>query len=78
MSEYLLNVDGQLELSDYSSIHDYIGIMGEKDKLTIVVDKKGAKDMNIICSMLKNESFTIASEEMEQKGKYYICAYKNK
>lgn len=78
MSEYRMDVEGELELSDYSSIHDYIGVLGGEDKLTIVVDKKGASDMNILCSMLINESFSISSEKKEHEGKYYISARKNK
>jgi len=78
MSEYRLDVEGKLELSDYSSIHDYIGVLGGEDKLTIVVDKKGAGDMNILCSMLINECFTIASEKKELEGKYYISAHRNR
>ena len=78
MSEYRMDVEGELELSDYSSIHDYIGVLGGEDKITIVVDKKGAKDMNILCSMLINESFSVASEKREFEGKYYISAYKRR
>ena len=78
MSEYRLDVQGELELSDYSSIHDYIGVIAGEDKLTIVVDKQGAGDMNILRSMLINECFSVSSEEKEQEGKYYISAYKNR
>ena len=78
MSEYRLDVQGELELSDYSSIHDYIGVIGGEDKLTIVVDKQGAGDMNILRSMLINECFSVSSEKKEQEGKYYISAYKNR
>jgi len=78
MSEYRLDVQGELKLSDYSSIHDYIGVIGGEDKLTIVVDKKGASDMNILCSMLINECFLVSSEKKDQEGKYYIFAHKSK
>jgi uncharacterized protein YebE (UPF0316 family) len=78
MSEYRLDVEGELELSDYSSIHDYIGVIEGEDKLTIVVDKKGAADRTILCSMLINECFIISSEKKECDGKYHICAYKKR
>jgi hypothetical protein len=78
MSEYRLDVQGELELSDYSSFHDYIEVIGGEDKLTIVVDKKGGSDMDILCSMLINQRFSVSSEKREQDGKYYISAYKNK
>ncbi len=31
MSDYKMNIYGQIRLSDYSSIHDYMGIIGPLD-----------------------------------------------
>lgn len=78
MSEYRLDVEGELEFNDYSCIHDYIGAIEVEDKLTIIVDKKRGVDMNILCNMLINDCFTISSEKKEREGKYFISAYKNR
>lgn len=38
MSEYNLDINGVINLSDYSSINDYIDVVGESDKLIININ----------------------------------------
>jgi len=77
MSEYRLDVTGNLQLSDYSNIHDYMGVVGESDKFTIVVDDN-SDNADILCSMLDNNNFNIISKGGYDNGKLYISAYRRK
>ncbi|OFI06930.1 hypothetical protein CLOACE_07240 [Clostridium acetireducens DSM 10703] len=74
MSEYFLNINGRLELSDYSSIYDYIDIVDKTDKLTINIDCNN-KDFDIIYVMLKNKKLSIDYKKVKGE-KYSIIAYK--
>ena len=71
MSEYRLDINGNMELSDYSSIQDYMRIIGAEDKVTISMKDNGS-ETKIICNMLKRENFNIQSVEEHKDGKYYI------
>jgi hypothetical protein len=74
LSEYFLNINGRLELSDYSSIYDYIDIVDKTDKLTINIDCNN-KDFDIIYVMLKNKKLSIDYKKVKGE-KYSIIAYK--
>ncbi|MCI1944656.1 hypothetical protein [Clostridium luticellarii] len=76
MSEYKMNIKGRIILEDYSSIYDYMSIIGKNDNLTIEIDGDG-DNREIICSMLKNKKFTISSNETYSGNIYYIKAFKN-
>ena len=45
MSEYRLDIVGDINLSDYSSIHDYMGIIEQNDKFTITSKMKNSEEM---------------------------------
>ena len=78
MSEYRLNIPGNINLSDYSSIHDYMGIISQNDKFTITSKMKSPEEMKILCEMLENNSFTIVNQGDTQNGEYYITAQKER
>lgn len=78
MSEYKLEVNGNIQLSDYSSIHDYMGLVGKEDKLTITVDGADLQNYQMICNILQNDDFMVSTKEAEINGKYYITAYKKR
>jgi len=78
MSEYRLDVTGNLQLSDYSNIHDYMGIISDDDKLTIAMEDNSSDNVGIICSMLQNNKFNISTQGGHGDGKYYIIAYRRR
>jgi hypothetical protein len=78
MSEYRLDVLGDINLSDYSSIHDYMGIIEENDKLTITSKMKNSEEVEILCEMLENNYFTVVAQGGKVNGDYYITAKKER
>lgn len=78
MSEYDLEILGDLNLSDYSSIHDYMGLVNFNDKVTITLHPSNFNESNIICNMLVNSDFNVISEGGKNNDKYYITAQKKK
>lgn len=78
MSEYCLNIIGDIELGDYSNIDDYISLISNEDRLTITLDKGNDMDKQLICSLLTNKNFQVCSCETCEDGKYHIIASKVK
>ena len=78
MPDYKMDVNGGLGLSDYSNIFDYMGVVDRNDNFTITLDSVDKNDINIITSMLKDSNFSILDEVVNQTGKYYINANKQK
>ena len=62
MSEYRLDLVSDISLSDYSSIHDYMGIIEQNDKFTITSKMKSPEEMKLLCKMLENNYFTIVAQ----------------
>lgn len=78
MSDYRLDITGEINLSTYSNIHDYMAIVGENDKVVITVQSGNRQNIDILCSLLKNEKFNINSEENDLNDKTSIFASKIK
>jgi len=78
MSEYRLDLVSDITLSDYSSIHDYMGIIEQNDKFTITLKMKSPEEMKILCKMLENNYFTIVTQGGTQNGEYYITSQKER
>jgi len=78
MSEYRLDIPGDINLSDYSSIHDYMGIIERNDKLIITSKMKNPEEMKILCKMLENSSFTVVNQGDIGNGEYYITSQKGR
>ncbi|WP_443662482.1 hypothetical protein [Clostridium sp.] len=78
MSEYRLDIPGNINLSDYSSIHDYMGVISQNDKFTITSKMKSYEEMRILCEMLENNSFTIVTQGDTKNGEYYITSQKER
>jgi hypothetical protein len=74
MSQYRLDVIGEIGLSDYSNINDYFELVDSDDKFTITFDKVSPENINIVCSMLKEKNFSIYSREEEKDGKTCLSA----
>lgn len=78
MSEYRLDILGDVNLSNYSSIHDYMGIIEQNDKFTITSKMKNSEEVEILCKMLENNYFTIVAQGGKENGQYFITAKKER
>lgn len=78
MSEYRLDIVGDIKLDDYSNIHDYMGIIEQNDKFTITSKMKNSEEVGILCKMLENNYFTIIDQRGLQNGQYSITSKKDR
>ncbi|MDU2492026.1 MAG: hypothetical protein E7D27_15850 [Clostridium celatum] len=78
MPDYKMDIRGNLGLSEYSDIYDYMGIVDKNDNFTITLDNSNKQHINIITSMLKESNFSILDEGINNLGDYYINANKYK
>lgn len=76
MCNYRMDIKGQIGLSDYSNIHDYIGLVHSSDNFTISINGVDKDNINIICSMLTDNKFVIHDKGYDNLGTYYINACK--
>lgn len=76
MSEYRLDVKGDLNLSDFSSIYDYIGIVDYNDNFTITLNHVKEENINIIYEMLERQNLKVINLEKNSDDIYYIKASK--
>lgn len=77
MSDYRLEISGTIGLSDYSNINDYMGIIGEDDKLTITIGSGETHNVDIISSILSRNGFEVAFKGGNDDGKYQISAFRH-
>lgn len=78
MSDYKMDINGGIGLSDYSNIHDYLGVVDVEDNFIITLNNSGANEINIINSILKHNYFCVWQEGYDEYGKYHIYSYKLK
>jgi methylmalonyl-CoA mutase cobalamin-binding subunit len=76
MSEYRLEVNGTIGLSDYSNINDYINIIGENDKVTITIGPGDGHNADIVTSILQHNGFEVTTKGGHDDGRYYITAFR--
>ena len=78
MSEYKLDIPGDINLSDYSSIHDYMGIIEKNDKFTITSKMNDPEEMKLLCEMLENNYFKVVTQGDQKNGQYYITSQRKR
>lgn len=76
MSDYSMDISGEIGLSDYSNIFDYLGIIDINDNFVIKINKSNRDDIDLINSMLSETKFVINYTEYDKQGNYYINANK--
>lgn len=76
MSDYRMHIKGNIGLSEYSNIHDYLGVVDKNDNFSITVETENNNEINIINSLLKDNRFRICEEGYDNMGVYHINAYK--
>ncbi|MEG0133623.1 MAG: hypothetical protein RR891_09840 [Clostridium sp.] len=74
MSDYKMNICGKIRLSDYSSIHDYMGVIGPSDNFHIEMNDTTEEDARVLCNILESDKFNILERGGIQSGTYYIQA----
>ena len=62
MSQYKLDIKGDINLSDYSNISDYIELIDLNDRFTVTFDKVDEEDINIIYSYFKKSFLYIQKQ----------------
>lgn len=78
MSEYRLEISGSVQLSDYSSIYDYMKLVDEDDKLTVTMDAENADNFELLIRVLQDNNFIVATKGGHDDGRYYISAVRSK
>ena len=76
MSDYKMDIKGYIGLSEFSNIYDYLGVVDKDDSFTMTVDTTNDNEINMINSMLKDNSFSICEEGYDVDGIYHISAHK--
>jgi len=76
MSDYFLDINGSINLSDYSNIEDYIKVVDFDDSIIIRFSRENNDDVNIVEKILERDNFNIISKGDEKHGKYFIKANK--
>ena len=76
MSDYSMNISGNIGLSDYSNIFDYLNIIDKDDNFVMRIDKNNKGDIDVINSMLQDNRFIINYTQYDDLGNYYISANK--
>ncbi len=74
MSDYSMDISGNMGLSDYSNIFDYLNIIEKDDNFVIRIDKDNRGDIDMINSMLQENKFIINYTQYDDFGNYYISA----
>lgn len=75
MSNYRLDVTGDLGLMDYSNIYDYMGVVDMKDNFVLRLSDMNEQNFNMIYTMLKENNFDICYENTAP-GQWEIKANK--
>ncbi|MGL5087299.1 MAG: hypothetical protein ACRC68_16555 [Clostridium sp.] len=76
MPNYKMDIKGELGLSEYSNIFDYMGVVDSEDTFTITLEKNKKEDLKMITSMLHGNNFEITKCGVGEDGEYYISANK--
>ncbi|WPC41792.1 hypothetical protein [Clostridium sp. JS66] len=76
MAQYQMNINGNIQLMDYSSIYDYMAIVDKCDSLTINFNEGQINDIDILCNILENNHFMVNRDKYYNKGEYHINATK--
>ena len=74
MSDYSMDISGNMQLSDYSNIFDYLNIIDKDDNFVIRINKDNKGDIDVINSMLQDNKFIINYTQYDDFGNYYIIA----
>ena len=75
MSFYRLDINGKIDLGDYTSIQDYLQVVSSYDDFVISLEKED-ENTELICNILESNNFKIQTKGGDYDGRYYITAYR--
>ncbi|KEI01808.1 hypothetical protein [Clostridium botulinum] len=78
MSQYYLKVLNKMNLSDYSKIYDYMGLVNTEDKFIVDLSYSSLENTGIIYHMLKNHNFNVCCKGGNENEGLCITASRNK
>ncbi|AYF53802.1 hypothetical protein G8S49_07175 [Clostridium botulinum C] len=78
MSKYYLKILNKMNLSDYSKIYDYMGLVNSEDKFIVDLSHSSLENTSIIYHMLKNHNFNICCRGGNDNEGLFITASRNK
>lgn len=78
MSQYILDINKAVDLSDYSSIHDYMGLIGVNDNFIISFENYDKDNGEIIADMLNHNNFVVFNKGIQDNGRFYIRSYRKR
>ena len=73
MPDYRMNINGQLGLSEYSNIFDYMRVVDENDNFTITLDNVEKENINITFSSGSKASYIL--KELLKKTNAVIAVF---
>ncbi len=76
MSQYHMDINGKIQLMDYSSIYDYMAIVDKSDNFIITLNDTESQNIDIVCRMLEDNRFLVVCDKECDDGKYHIKAVK--
>jgi hypothetical protein len=71
-----MNINGNVELMDYSSIYDYMAIVDKNDNLIINLNQEENEHIDMFCKMLEDNNFIVSCDKHYDHGRYHISAIK--
>lgn len=74
MSDYQMDIKGDINSTEYSNIYEYLSIIDTNDKFTITFRENNNSSVRIINSMLEDNNFYIEDSGIKENGEYYIKA----
>ncbi|WP_194192583.1 hypothetical protein [Clostridium chrysemydis] len=74
MSDYQMDIKGDINSIEYSNIYEYLSIIDTNDKFTITFRENNNSSVKIINSMLEDNNFYIEDCGIRENGEYYIKA----
>lgn len=76
MSDYTMHIKGDIGLSEYSNIHDYLGVVNKNDSFSVILEIQDSNEINMLSSLLRDNGFYVSEEGYDNLGRYHINAYK--
>ncbi|MFZ5966838.1 MAG: hypothetical protein ACOYVK_06655 [Bacillota bacterium] len=78
MTEYFINCENQLHVSDNVKLLDIIKEVGNDDQLIITMDGNDAAQSDYITDFLRKNGFDVMPKGGHDDNSYHLIAYKKK
>lgn len=78
MSEYQMNISGEIGLSEFSSVDDYISLVDSKDSITVTFQNVDSDKLETLYKIFEKNDLYIKHTGGNIEGKHYIKAVKSR